>query len=169
MNIAFTMKSTSMAANSPTLSIDSKFYCDLEKRMWNNTHSKKSLSQIEDGMKFYDWMENQIGWNTCTTLVWHLFVFRLLLPRFVFSNPILRLELLEEASFPYHQPPLLYIWGERDHIQDLFHNQRKIGDHCINNLSTSISSYKNKSAIKNKFLENEWKIKNKHFLKKYMM
>ncbi len=50
----------------------------------------------------------------------------LLLPRFDSPNTILRFELPEKIKFPILQPPLLYIWGERNHIQNLFHNQRKI-------------------------------------------
>jgi hypothetical protein len=56
------MKSTSMATNSPTLSAENRGNFVWSKKMYVNQHTlKKKLPQIEDGMKFNDWMENQIG------------------------------------------------------------------------------------------------------------
>jgi len=56
----------------------------------------------------------------------NLLALELLLPIFAYSNAILKFELPKKTSLPYCQPSLLYIWRERDHVWDLFHNQRKI-------------------------------------------
>jgi hypothetical protein len=72
MKIAFTMKSTSMATNFPTLGAKEGETLWWSKKKWmrTNTHLENNLLQIEDKMKFYDWMEIQVGWNICTTPNW---------------------------------------------------------------------------------------------------
>jgi hypothetical protein len=52
-------------------------------------------------------VENQID---------NLFAPELLFPMFVFPDAILRLKLPKKTTLPYYQLPLLYIWGEKDHI-----------------------------------------------------
>lgn len=112
------MKSTSMATNPPTPSAENRgSFVAIQKNVHGPTHIQKQFVANLRWNKLYDWMENQIGLNTCTKPACQLPCFQIATPIFASLDPILRFVLPEKVSFPYCQPPLLYIWGERSYLR----------------------------------------------------
>jgi hypothetical protein len=148
MNNTFIIKSKKwLQTLLPSASRPREALCWKKNKMWTNTHSKNNLSQIENGMKFCDWLEYM--YKTHLTIS--------LLPRFVYPNPIFKLELSKKTSLPYRQHPLLYIWGEKSYLRRLSQPKKNLKTITSNNLSISISSCKNKSVIKRNVLGKKWK------------
>jgi hypothetical protein len=85
----------------------------------------------------------------------NLLAFKLLLLGFASLDPILKLELSEEASLPYCQPQLLDIWPKNDHIHDLSDNPTKIRDCYIEQFKCFNLKLQEQERIKKEIFEKE--------------
>lgn len=118
-----------MATNFPINDIETRgSFVVMQKQVCLPTNAQKSIwSSLRMEWSCIIWIHVQNPFNI-------LLASKLLLPKIVSPNAILRFELPKKASLPYHQPQLLYLWKEKNHIWDLFHNQGKIGYCCIEKL-----------------------------------
>jgi hypothetical protein len=98
----------------------------------------------------------------------NLFVPKLLSPRFTFLDAILRLELPKKKKISHTTNLHCCIYEEKEIISRTFlTTKEKLDIVASKNLSTSISSCKNKNEIKRNVLNKKWK--KGHLETKYLM